>query len=102
MIYSSIQSHYISSNSDKRLVKYDIICIDDNRYIVKVIDNRHFLRSTPDYYSEVFTFEVTRKAYEMENNIGSASVVRHRLQLTFAEHILVKCQQHLDSMDVLP
>lgn len=48
---------------------------------------------------EAASFEITRDAYELENNIGSLFVVRHRLQISFSEHVLVKCQQHRDSMD---
>lgn len=101
MIFSDVQTHYINSEHDKRLVRYDIVCIDDDKYIVKVIDNRHFNRATPDYYTEVASFEITRDAYNLENSVGSASIVRNRLQLTFAQHILVKCQQHRDAMAIV-
>lgn|GEM_PF-549449 len=101
MIYSDIQTHYISSSQDKRLVRYDVICIDKDTYLVKVFDHRHFNRAMSDYYVEVASLEITREAYNLENNVGSASVVRNQLQLSFADHVLVKCQQHRDSMEII-
>lgn len=101
MIFSNVATHYISSNDDEHLVRYDIITVDKDKFIVKVIDNSHFRRATPEFHSELASFEITREAYALENNIGSSSVVRHRTQVTFAEHVLVKCQQHRDAMAFL-
>ena len=99
MIFSDVETHYISSHQDSRLVRYDVIKTDDDTYVVKVIDNKHQNRALPHYYLEIATLVITRDDFNLENNIGSASVVRNRMPTTFSGHVLVKCQQHRDSLD---
>lgn len=99
MIFSDVETHYISSNQDSRLVRYDIIKTDEDTYVVKVMDSIHHNTTRRDDFPEVATLIITRDDFNLENNIGSASVVRNRMPTTFSGHVLVKCQQHRDSLD---
>lgn len=99
MIFSDVETHYISSNQNSRLVRYDVIKTDDDTFVVKVIDNKALNNAQRDYFTEVATLIITRDDFNLENNIGSASVVRNRMPTTFNGHVLVKCQQHRDSLD---
>lgn len=99
MIFSEVETHYINSNTDSRLVRYDVIRIDDDTFVVNVFDVQQRSASPSGSITNSATFKITRNDYESENNIGSSSVVRNRMPTTFQNHILVKCQQHRDSLD---
>lgn len=98
MIMSDVETHYINTNDNSRLVRYDVIKIDEDNYIIKVFDNEYHSETLPSFMYEVAEFKITRDDYNYENDIGSSSVVRNRLPTTFYGHVLVKCQQHRDSL----
>ncbi|MEG3112016.1 hypothetical protein SC127_14900 [Pantoea sp. T14] len=100
MIFSEVETHYINSNTDSRLVRYDVIRIDDDTFVVNVFDVQQRSASPSGSFTNSATLKITRDDYESENNIGSSSVVRNRMPTTFQNHILVKCQQHRDSLDL--
>lgn len=99
MIFSDVVTHYINSNIDSRLVRYDVIKVDDDTFVVNVISPPHHGASPDNHSFEISTFNVTREDYRAENDIGSLSVVRNQMATTFEGHVLVKCQQHRDSLD---
>lgn len=99
MIFSEVETHYINSNTDSRLVRYDVIRIDDDTFVVNVFDVQQRSSSPSGSFTNSAILKITRDDYESENNIGSSSVVRNRMPTTFQNHILVKCQQHRDSLD---
>ncbi|EKY3198941.1 hypothetical protein ACSDIA_000445 [Cronobacter turicensis] len=99
MILSDVETHYINSNESARLVRYDLIKIDEDNFIIKVFDNEYRGKTLPSFIHEVAELKVTREDYNYENDIGSSSVVRNRLPTTFHGHVLVKCQQHRDSLE---
>lgn len=99
MIFSNVVTHYINSNKDSRLVRYDVIKVDDDTFVVNVTHEAHNSVAPAGAIAEISTFKITREDYRSENDIGSVSVVRNQMATTFEGHVLVKCQQHRDSLD---
>ncbi|ELY4559610.1 hypothetical protein ACP6PU_003664 [Cronobacter dublinensis] len=99
MIISDVETYYIYSNESTRLVRYDVIKTDADTFIVKVFDNEYHGKAFPSFMYEIAEFRVTRDDFNLENNIGSTSVLRNRLPTSFNGHVLVKCQQHRDSLE---
>lgn len=45
MVMSEVETYYINSNDNSRLVRYDVIKIDDDSFVVKVFDNEYLGKS---------------------------------------------------------
>lgn len=99
MIFSNVETYYISSNKNNRLVRYDVIKFDEDTFIVKAFDSEYRDKALPSFIFEIATLHINREDFNLENNVGSSSVVRNRLPTSFHGHVLVKCQQHRDSLD---
>jgi hypothetical protein len=40
MIFANVETYYVSSKTDSRLIRYDVIKINNDVYQVKVIDDQ--------------------------------------------------------------
>ncbi|MEB8638902.1 hypothetical protein P2G74_02835 [Cronobacter muytjensii] len=99
MVMSEVETYYINSSDNSRLVRYDVIKIDDDSFVVKVFDNEYLGKSLPSFMYEIAEIKINRDDFNLENNIGSTSVLRNCLPTSFNGHVLVKCQQHRDSLE---
>lgn len=99
MIYSNIRTHYLTSNSNDRLVRYDVIEIDEDNYLVKVIDDEQKELTPSCSLIEVFKLSFTRGTYKSDESIGSNNMFRQDITPSFEGYILQKCQKHRDSLD---
>ncbi|WP_210484162.1 hypothetical protein [Pantoea ananatis] len=99
MIYSNIQTRYITSTKNNRLVRYDLIVIDEDTYVVKVWDDQQRGLSKPGSIIELDSLEFTRADYKAANGMGGfPRSVSSGFPVSFEGHVLNKCQEHRDSL----
>ncbi|MEN0625824.1 hypothetical protein AAIG33_00115 [Phytobacter ursingii] len=95
MIYSSIQTHYLSAESGDRLVRYDIIATDSDTYLVKVIDEQKSSMAEPKPLLLIDQFHVTRSDYFEHYGINVAQqAITFNLPPSFEDYLLLYCQRH--------
>lgn len=95
MIYSSINTHYISAESGDRLVRYDIIATDSDTYLVKVIDEQKSTIADPKPLILIDQFELSRSDYYEHYGIDVARQgITFNLPPSFEEYLLIHCQLH--------
>ncbi|MEH3414031.1 hypothetical protein [Phytobacter diazotrophicus] len=95
MIYSSIKTHYLSAESSDRLVRYDVIAIDADTYLVKVIDEQKSTLSDPKPLILIDQFRVTRSDYFEHYGIHVVQqAITFNLPPSFEDYLLLYCQRH--------
>ncbi|HBQ5655127.1 TPA: hypothetical protein L7569_004629 [Klebsiella pneumoniae] len=99
MIYSRIETRYITSGINTRLVRYDAIYVDDDTIVVKVFDDQQRGISPPNSIIEVATLNFTKEEYKSEQGIGGLQrSVQSRMPPSFEDHVWDKCQEHRNSL----
>jgi len=99
MIYSKIDTRYITSSSNERLVRYDRIKIDNDTYAVKIWDDQHQEISPTSSIVEMANLNFTRADYNKEYGIGSfQGGVGKESPPAFDDYVWNKCQEHRNSM----
>ncbi|EBR9859099.1 hypothetical protein DS524_25470 [Salmonella enterica subsp. enterica serovar Chester] len=99
MIYSNVKTYYISDDATGgRLVRYDVITISSDEYLIKVFDDQQRSISPPHSIILVDEFKFTRSEYMERNNIGNNSMIRRDMAPSFESDILNKCKEHRNSL----
>lgn len=62
MIYD-VKTYYINSKTDARLIRYDVIKLNDDTYKVKVFDDQQRGISHPSLVAQIDDFQITREEY---------------------------------------
>lgn len=95
MIYKNIQTYYIDNGQDTRLVKYEVIKINDQKYVVKVFDDQQRAISPPHNIVEIDTLIFTQEDYLKDTGqVGFQTAIRDRMPNSFEGHILDKLEEH--------
>lgn len=94
MIYRNVETHYINSNTDARLVRYDVIKIDDDTYRVKVIDEQQQGIAQPNLLIQIDQFDLTRHQYNEKYDVGNRAIVRAEILPGFENTISDYLQNH--------
>lgn len=97
MIYA-VTTYYINSKTDANLMRYDVINLDSDTYLVKVFDNQQHGISTPDLLSQVAEFEITRADYNARYQVGNRAIVKMNSDPGFENTIRDRLQEHRDSL----
>lgn len=69
MIYN-VETYYINSETDARLIRYDVIKINGDTYQVKVFDDQQHGISQPTLVAQVDDFQITRDEYVKTQSLG--------------------------------
>lgn len=69
MIYSA-QTYYISSETDARLIRYDVIKLHSDAYQVKVFDDQQRGISHPSLVAQIDDFQITVEEYVKAQSLG--------------------------------
>lgn len=100
MIYSNVKTHYIDNGQGTRLVKYDVIKISNQKYVVKVFDDQQRSISPPHNIVEIDTLVFTHEDYMRDTGQGGFQTsVMDRMPNSFDGHVLEKCQEHRNSLN---
>lgn len=95
MIYSNIKIYYIDNGAGSRLVRYEVIKVNDDKIIVKVTDDQQRSISPPHSIVEIDTLEFTHEQYMKDTGQGGfQSAIRDRMPNSFEGHVQEKCQEH--------
>lgn len=70
MIYN-VKTYYINSITDDRLIRYDVIKLNDDTYQVKVFDDQQRGISHPSLVAQIDDFQITREEYTKSIRQGS-------------------------------
>lgn len=97
MIYA-VTTYYINSKTDANLMRYDVINLDSDTYLVKVFDNQQHGISTPDLLSQVAEFEITRADYNARYQVGNRAIVKMNSDPGFENTIRDRLQEHRDRL----
>jgi len=87
MIYSDVKTFYISSKTDSRLVRYDVIKLDADTFTVKVVDEQQHGVAQPNILIQVAQFDITRQQYIDKYDIGNRAKVRIEMAPSFEDAI---------------
>lgn len=99
MIYSNIQTRYITSSKSGRLVRYDLIQTDSDTYVAKVWDDQQRGLSKPGSIVELDSLKFTRSEYQSFYGMGGfQKSVPSSQPPSFEGYIWEKCQEHRDSI----
>lgn len=98
MILDNVKTYYINSTSSKRLVRYDVIRVDNDNFIVKVFDDQQRGVSPPSLLVEVTELRFTRAEYVTRHKIGDRTFVRNDMAPDFEGDVRNECQKHRDSL----
>ncbi|MDM3389439.1 hypothetical protein OGV29_11605 [Citrobacter sp. Cb013] len=102
MIFQNIQTYYITSDKHKvipRYVRYDVIKLDDNAYIVNVIGDQQRGISPPYSLVMLDKITITKAEYLDKYQIGSFTGVRTQSPPTFEGYITEHLQEHRNQLD---
>jgi len=94
MIYSNVKTLYISSNTDSRLVRYDIIRLDEDTFKVKVVDEQQEGIAQPNLLIQIDQFDITRQQYIEKYDLDNRTRVRRDMAPTFEGAISEYLQDH--------
>ncbi|WP_414162034.1 hypothetical protein ACMGG9_07865 [Serratia sp. BNK-10] len=100
MIYSNVKTHYISCDTNTRLVRYDVIEINSDVFLVKVIEEQNKGIADPKVLVLVDEFEITRSGYKERYGIGGfQTAIKFNMPPSFEGAILHYLQEHRDKLD---
>ena len=94
MIYSNIKTYYINSEDDLRVVRYDLIKIDNDTYQVKVIDEQQRGINHPSSLVQIDDFLITRNDYNKKYPTGFQRSVSLEMAPGFENSIEGILQNH--------
>ncbi|WP_208952085.1 hypothetical protein [Rahnella sp. ChDrAdgB13] len=94
MIYRNVETNYINSKTDSRLIRYDVIKIDNDTYHVKVIDEQQAGIAQPNLLVQVDQFDLTRQQYNEKYDVGNRAIVRTEMLPGFEGTISDYLQDH--------
>ncbi|WP_419057247.1 hypothetical protein [Kluyvera georgiana] len=99
MIYK-VTTYYINSKSDPRLIRYDVIKINDDTYQVKVFDDQQRGITHPSLVAQIDDFQITREEYNTKYQVSSGfqTGVAINPPPGFENTITDSLQQHRDSI----
>lgn len=99
MIYSQIETRYITSSNDDRLVRYDSIRINADTFVVKVWDDQQQGIAPPSQIIEVAKLVITRDLYRSAYGLGGFQMsVARESPPAFEDYVWQNCQKHRDSI----
>ncbi|CAH6019224.1 hypothetical protein AI3057V1_1454 [Citrobacter freundii] len=98
MIFPIVKTVYINSKTDSHLMRYDVITVDSDTYLVKVFDNQQRGLSTPDLINQIAEFEITRADYNAKYQVGNRAIVKMNMDPGFENTIDAELQAHRDSL----
>lgn len=99
VIYTNINTYYITSGKNSRLVRYDVIEMDSETYLVKIWDDQQRGISPPSHIVEIETKKITQEEYKKFYNIGGLqSSVKTSPPPTLDEYVRQRCQEHRNSL----
>lgn len=88
-------SFYISCNYHGRLIRYDVIKLDYESYLVKVFDDKSNEMSDSNLLVKISEFQLTRsdflQAFEKD---GFALAKKNNRPPTFDNYLYISCQLH--------
>lgn len=90
----NFSSYYLISKSSDRLIRYDIIKISDDCYVIKAFDLQQQGLAQPKVLLEIEEFRVTKQEWIDEYQIGSNSATKIHQAPSFESALLDKCQKH--------
>lgn len=96
MIYSNVNTYYINSNSDPRLIRYDVIQLNNDIYQVKVFDDQQRGLSHPSLMVQIDDFQITREEYDKKYPSGLQQAVTVNTAPGFESTITDALQKHRD------
>lgn len=97
MLYD-VNIYYLNSKTDNHLIRYDVIKIDNNTYLVKVIDKWQQDGTAPNLLRQVGEFHITREEYIAKYNVGNLGMVKMHPAPGFENTIKDRLQEHRDSL----
>ncbi|MCK7419817.1 hypothetical protein [Enterobacter asburiae] len=97
MIYS-VKTYYVNSNTDARLIRYDVIKLNDDTYQVKVFDDQQRGISDPSLVVQIDDFQITREEYNKKYPSGFQTGVAINTPPGFENTITDSLQIHRDSI----
>ncbi len=99
MIYN-VTTYYINSKSNSRLIRYDLIKLDDDTYHVKVFDDQQCGISHQSLVVQIDDFQITREEYNKKYQISSGFQTRVAINQPpgFENTIIDSLQKHRDSI----
>lgn len=90
MIYQDTTTYYISSSKNPHLVKYELIRMQDDDYLVKVFDEQTKGIAEPKHIVQIDEFKIAHASYQQEQNDSSQS---------YEMHVQACCQDHRNKLD---
>ncbi|WP_448309617.1 hypothetical protein [Pantoea sp. PGP6] len=99
MMHTNIKTYYIDKGMNSRLVRYDVIRVADDKFIVKVLDDQQSATSAPSSIVEIDTLEFTLAQYLQDTGQGGfQTMIRDRMPNSFEGHVHEKCQEHRNGL----
>ncbi|HDR2623503.1 TPA: hypothetical protein QCI71_004445 [Enterobacter chuandaensis] len=97
MIYD-VKTYYINSKTNARLIRYDVIKLNDDTYQVKVFDDQQRGISHPSLVAQVDDFQITREEYNKKYPSGFSQTVRTEMAPGFENTIHDRLQKHRNTL----
>jgi hypothetical protein len=98
MVYSNVKTFYISSKTDPRPIRYDVITIDKDTIQVKVIDDQQHGISHPSSLVQLDDFLITREQYNQKYPSGFQQTISANMAPGFENTISDTLQSHRNSI----
>ncbi len=98
MIHRDVVTLYISSKTDPRLIRYDVVKLDSDTYRVKVINEQQKGVAQPNLLIQIDQFDITRQQYNEEYDVGNWGAVRKESLPGFENTIGGYLQNHRDKI----
>ncbi|QII37878.1 hypothetical protein G3M83_09290 [Rouxiella badensis] len=100
MNYDNISTYYFDSSSNARLVRYDVVKINEDKIIVKAFDQQQKDIAPPNVVVEVGNLVITKEQYSKDYGLGGRQTsIRDRMAPSFGGYVLEKCQEHRNLLD---
>ncbi len=98
MIYN-VDTYYINSKTDPRLIRYDVIKLNNDAYQVKVFDDQQRGISHPSLVAQIDDFQITREEYDKKYPSGMhLPTVMPGMAPGFENTIEVTLQEHRNKL----
>lgn len=96
MIYQDIKSFYISGAKNPRLVKYELIRLQGDDYLVKVFDEQTKGIADPKHIVQIDEFKISYANYQEEQH---SAAVHPELPPSYDGYLQYCCQDHRSKLD---
>ncbi|MGP3590116.1 hypothetical protein [Vagococcus sp. WN89Y] len=96
MIYQDIRTYYLSGAKNQRMVKYELIRLQGDDYLVKVFDEQTQGIADPKHIVQIDEFKITRAGYQEEHHSSGA---QSELANSFEWYVQSCCQDHRNKLD---